>query len=268
MSNLVETLTATSADGTIVGAEVLGDGPPLLAIHGSTADRHRWAAVREGLGESFRVHLMDRRGRGLSTQENPDNYSIEREAEDIRALVEAIGGPVLILSHSYGGASSLAAATDCPGIARMLVYEPALSTAAGPMNAEDAVAEIEVAVANGDREKTITLFYSRMLQQDEAAIEALRATPIWQHRLAAAHTLGREVRGANEYSAEEAGFDAIDVPVRILLGTETTPALTRAAHASHSAIPGAELVELPGHGHAAMDADPPMFVAQVRDWLG
>jgi pimeloyl-ACP methyl ester carboxylesterase len=268
MSNLVETLTATSADGTVVGAEVLGEGPPLLVIHGSTADRHRWAAVQDGLAESFRVHLMDRRGRGLSAQENPDNYSIEREAEDIRALVEAIGGSVLVLSHSYGGASSLAAATDCPQIERMLVYEPALSTEAGPMNDENAVVAIEEAVANGDREQTITLFYRRMLQQDDATIEALRATSIWQHRLAAAHTLGREVRGANEYRAEQAGFDAIDVPVRILLGTETTPALTRAAHASQLAVPGAELVELPGHGHAAMDADPPMFVAQVRDWLG
>lgn len=267
MSNPVETLTATSADGTIVGAEVFGDGPPLLVIHGSTADRNRWDAVRAGLAESYRVHLMDRRGRGLSAQENPGGYSIEREAEDIRALVNAIGGQVLILSHSYGGASSLAAATDCPAIERMLVYEPALSTEGASLNPEDAVAEIQAAVENGDRDRILTVFFSRMLEQDDAAIDALRATPVWQHRLAAAHTLGREVSAANDYLAEQAGLDAIRVPVRILLGTETTPALTRAAHAVNEAIPESELVELPGHGHAAMDGDPEMFVAQVRDWL-
>lgn len=264
----MESVTATSADGTVVGAEVLGEGQSLLAIHGSTADRNRWAAVKDALAQSFRVHLMDRRGRGLSSEEITEDYSMEREAEDIRALVEAIGGPVLILSHSYGGAASLEAATDCPGIERMLVYEPALSTTEGPINPDDAVADIELAVAEGDREAILTLFFSRMLQLDDAAIDAIRATPVWQHRLAAAHTLGREVREANAYRADPARLGAIDVPVRILLGTETTAALKRAAHASRRAVPGADLVELPGHGHAAMDADPEMFVAQVRDWLG
>jgi pimeloyl-ACP methyl ester carboxylesterase len=263
----METLTATSADGSVVGAEVLGHGPPLLAIHGSTADRHRWAAVRDALAQSFRVHLMDRRGRGLSSEETTQGYSIEREAEDIRALAEAIGEPVLILSHSYGGACSLEAATDCSGIARMLVYEPALSTAEGPINPPDAVAEIELATADGDREAILTLFFSRMLQLDDAAIDVLRATPVWRQRLAAAHTLARELTEADKYRADPARLGAIDVPVRILLGTETTPVLARAAQASRHAVPGAELVELPGHGHAAMDADPEMFVSQVEDWL-
>jgi pimeloyl-ACP methyl ester carboxylesterase len=263
----VDTLYAQSPDGTRVGCEVLGDGPALLAIHGSTADRRRWDAVREPLARRFRLHLMDRRGRGLSSAENSDGYSLEREAEDIRALVEAIGGPVLVLSHSYGGAASLEAATDCPGIARMLVYEPALSTDAASINPEGAVAEIEAAAATGDRDTILTVFFSRMLHQDDAAIEAMRATPVWQHRLAAAHTLPRETRAANDYVAEPRRLGAIGAPVRILLGTATTPALTRAAHAAHAAVPGAELVELPGHGHAAMDADPAMFVTQVEDWL-
>lgn len=248
-----------------MGCEVLGEGPHLLAIHGSTADRHRWDSVREPLARRFRLYLMDRRGRGLSSEENADGYEFAREAEDIRALVEAIGEPVLVLSHSYGGAASLEAATCCPGIARMLVYEPALSTAAAPLNPHGAVAEIEA--AGSDRDAIITLFYSRVLEFDDAAIEALRATPMWQHRLAAAHTLARELRAANGYVADPARLDAIAVPVRILLGTATTPALTRAAHAAQAAVPGAELVELPGHGHAAMDVDPEMFVSQVEDWL-
>lgn len=261
----METLYAQSADGTRVGCEVLGEGPPLLAIHGSSADRHRWDAVRDPLAGRFRVHLMDRRGRGLSSEETAEHYSIVREAEDIRAVVEAIGGPVLVLSHSYGGAASLEAAADCPGIARMLVYEPALSTGAGALNPAGALADIEAAGA--DRDAIITLFYRNVLEFDDAAIEAMRATPLWRHRLAAAHTLARELRAANDYVADPARLGTIAVPVRILLGTGTTPALTRAAHAAHAAVPGGELVELPGHGHAAMDADPAMFVSQVEDWL-
>lgn len=261
----METLYARSADGTRVGCEVLGAGPPLLAIHGSTADRHRWDAVRDPLARRFRLHLMDRRGRGLSSEENANGYSFEREAEDIRALLEAIGERVLVLSHSYGGAASLEAATDCPGIARMLVYEPALSTADSPLNPDGAVAQIEA--AGTDRDAIITLFYSRMLEYDEESLAAMRATPLWQHRLGAAHTLARELRAANGYVADPARLGAITAPVRILLGTATTPALTRAAHAARDAVPGSELVELAGHGHAAMDADPEMFVFQVEDWL-
>jgi pimeloyl-ACP methyl ester carboxylesterase len=261
----VETLYARSADGTRVGCEVLGAGPPLLAIHGSTADRHRWDAVRDPLARRFRVHLMDRRGRGLSSEENADGYAFEREAEDIRTVVDAIGEPVLVLSHSYGGAASLEAATDCPGVERMLVYEPALSTDAAPLNPDGAVAQIEAAGA--DRDAIITLFYSRVLEYDPAAIAAMRATPLWQHRLAAAHTLARELRAANGYVANPRRLGAIAAPVRILLGTATTPALTRAAHAAHDAVPASKLVELPGHGHAAMDVDPAMFVSQVEDWL-
>jgi pimeloyl-ACP methyl ester carboxylesterase len=91
---------------------------------------------------------------------------------------------------------------------------------------------------------------------------------VWQHRLAAAHTLAREVRAANGYLPDPDRLSAIGAPVRILLGTATTPALTRAAHAAHAAVPGSQLRELPGHGHAAMDVDPSMFVAEVEDWLG
>jgi pimeloyl-ACP methyl ester carboxylesterase len=262
----MEVLEARSADGTRLGCEVIGDGPALLAIHGSTADRHRWTAVQDRLAERYSLHLMDRRGRGLSSQENAGSYSFEREAEDIRAVVEAIGGPVLVLSHSYGGAASLEAATDCPGIARMLVYEPALSTAEAPLNEPGAIAQIEA--AGGDREAILTIFFGQVLQLDDATIEAMRTTPVWQHRLAAAHTLAREVRAANGYLADPARLEGIRIPVRILLGTATTPALTRAAHAAHAAVPGSELRELPGHGHAAMDADPAMFVAEVEDWLG
>jgi pimeloyl-ACP methyl ester carboxylesterase len=76
------------------------------------------------------------------------------------------------------------------------------------------------------------------------------------------------VRAANGYLLDPRRLATVDIPVRILLGTETTAALTRAAYAAAEAVPGAELRELPGHGHAAMDADPAMFAAEVEDWLG
>jgi pimeloyl-ACP methyl ester carboxylesterase len=256
-----------SPDGTRIGCDVFGDGPALLAIHGTTADRRRWAQVRDGLAESFRVHLMDRRGRGLSG-DGPGPYALEREAEDIRAVLKAIGGDVLVLAHSYGGLCMLeAAAASCDGIARMLVYEPAFGTDRLPLWPPDGLEDLRDAVDRGDREAAVTIFFSRALDLDDAALAAMRATPLWQFRLEAAHTLARECETADAYRIDPERWARIRIPTRFLLGTATAEPLVNSTRAAHEAVPGSELRELPGHGHAAMEADPELFVAEVRDWL-
>src|SRR3954453_15905473 len=173
----VETLEVTSPDGTRIGCEALGEGPPLLWAHGSTADRSRCSAVRDALAARFRLHLMDRRGRGLSHAEAPGPYSVEREADDIRAVVGAIGAPTLVLAHSYGATCALAAAADCPGVDRLLAYEPAFGAEVVP---RDALPELDAALARGDRDAALELFFGLAQSQPPAAIAAMRATPLWQ----------------------------------------------------------------------------------------
>jgi pimeloyl-ACP methyl ester carboxylesterase len=252
-------MEVTSTDGTRIGCEVLGAGPPLLAVHGSTADRSRWAPVRDALAARYRLHLMDRRGRGLSCAEAPGHYALHSEADDIRAVVAAIGAPTLVLAHSYGATCALAAAADCPGIARLLAYEPAFGTDVFP---RDALPELDAALARGDRDAALEIFFRRAQSQPPGAIEAMRATPLWQARLAAVHTLPREARAANAYRPHPIG-----PPLRLLLGTESPANLQAAARAAHAAVPGSALRELPGHAHAAMDTGPALFVAEVEAWF-
>jgi len=261
-----EVLSAESADGTRVGCELLGEGPPLLVVHGSIADRRRWRAVRDGLAASFRVHLMDRRGRGLSAEEGPGEYALEREAEDIRALVSAIGGDVLVLAHSYGGTCLLAAVAGPGGAraARLLVYEPAFGTPAGPVFPAAALYAVEAAIARDDPEAALETFFADVLLLGPDEIAAMRGTPAWRARVACAHTLAREAREANAFSP--AGGDA-GAPVRFLLGRESAPPLIRSTRAAHLSVPGSSVRELPGQGHAAMDTAPELFVAEVAEWL-
>jgi pimeloyl-ACP methyl ester carboxylesterase len=260
-----EVLRARSADGSEIGCEVLGEGRPLLVIHGTISDRGRWFPIRDELAARYRLHLMDRRGRGLSKAEVLP-YALEREGEDIQALIEAIGEPTLVLSHSYGGTCSLEAAVGFDGIARLLVYEPAFATG-DAVFPHAALAEVIEALQHGDREAAVTIFYRSALELDEDTIARLRASPIWKARLAAADTLGREATGANAYRLDPERLATISAPLRFLLGTETALPLQRSTRAAHEATPGSELVDLPGHGHTAMEVDPAMFVAQVEDWL-
>ena len=94
--------TIVSPDGTRIGYESAGAGPPLLLVHGSTGTRARWSPVLPALTERYAVHAMDRRGRGLSAAEI-EPYSLGREAEDVAAIAETLGGNVYVLGHSYGG---------------------------------------------------------------------------------------------------------------------------------------------------------------------
>jgi pimeloyl-ACP methyl ester carboxylesterase len=257
-------LRVESPDGTRIGCEVDGDGPPLLLVHGSTADRRRWAAVREALARRFTLHLMDRRGRGLSAGEAPGAYALAREADDVGAVLAAIGPGALVLAHSYGGTCALEALAAGAPFARMLVYEPAFGTADGPVFPASALADVDAALARGDREAAVETFLADALLLGDDEIAALRGTAAWRARVECAHTLAREARAANAYRSR-GGSGA---RVRFLLGTETTAALARSTRAAHAALPESSLRELAGHGHAAMDADPARFVAEVRDWLG
>jgi pimeloyl-ACP methyl ester carboxylesterase len=262
-------LHAESMDGTRIGWEVAGHGPPLVLLHGSTADRGRWAAVREALARRFTLHLVDRRGRGLSGEEPaPAPYALGRAAEDVCAVLGVVGPDGLVLAHSYGGACALEAAATGARMARLLVYEPAFGTGGGPVFSTAALADVEAALARDDAEAALETFFADVLALGPAEIAAMRGTPPWRARVACAPTLAREARAANAYRVDPARLRSVEAPVRFLLGTETTPALTRSTRAAHAALPGSELRELHGHGHAAMDADPALFVAEVEDWLG
>src|SRR5680860_779516 len=98
--NWMDLLHVESHDGTRIAAHVDGAGPPLLLVHGATADHSTtWRFVGPMFEQRFTVYRMDRRGRGESG--DGDDYSIEREFEDVAALVDAIGDPVLVVGHSY-----------------------------------------------------------------------------------------------------------------------------------------------------------------------
>lgn len=259
-----DVIEVVSPDGTRLAVERVGDGPPLLAVHGSTADRSRWAPVRDALAERFTLYLLDRRGRGGSTMESTTPYAFEREAEDVAAVVGQIGQPVRYLGHSYGALIGIEALTITTGIARALLYEPPFDTPGHEVFPAASIDRFSALLAADDREGALELFYREVVGIDPTP---LRTLPIWQVRLAAVHTLEREVRIGLDYHVDPARLASLSVPVRLLVGSDSPPAFPAAARAAAAAIPNAQLVELPGQGHGMIDADPHGFVGHVVAFL-
>src|SRR5262249_2366847 len=101
-----------SADGTPIGFAVSGRGPPLVLVHGTTTEHSRWSPLLSALEPFFRIYRVDRRGRGGSG--DAPTYAIEREYEDLVAVVESTGEPAHLLGHSFGGMVALEAALRLP----------------------------------------------------------------------------------------------------------------------------------------------------------
>jgi pimeloyl-ACP methyl ester carboxylesterase len=249
--------TVTSRDGTAIGFASFGEGPPLVLVHGSTADHTRWSAVLPTLAEQYTVHAVDRRGRGLSGDH--ETYDIRREGEDIAAVIDAVGPDVFLVAHSYGALCSLEAALRTEAINRIVLYEPPGETPGHRVSSPALLAALEQAPTP---DETVTIVFRDVLNLPPAEIEAMRGTPVWQARLATAPTFLRELRSIEQFTFSTR-LASIDVPVRLLVGTESPAYFRPAAEAIAAQVPNVEIVDLPGQAHTAMDTAPDLFLEKV-----
>ncbi|WP_374022321.1 alpha/beta fold hydrolase [Mycobacterium sp. HNNTM2301] len=253
--------TVVSPDGTRIGYESVGTGPPLLLVHGSTGTRARWSPVLPALAKHYTVHAMDRRGRGLSTAE-VEPYSLAREAEDVAAIAEALGGNVYVFGHSYGALAVLEAATITRAFRRVMLYDPPISSSGFDVGSPEGVARI---AAMSDPRDILEAFYRVTLHLPPSDIKDLADREFPYLAASIGRTAGRELAQARAYRPP-ARLAAITVPVRLVLGSES-PAYFRAATAAVAArIPGATVVTLKGQGHQAVDYDPQQIVQALLDF--
>ncbi len=116
----------TSRDGTQIAFDRLGDGPPVIVVGGAMCDRASMRPTAEELAKHFAVFNYDRRGRGHSGDTSP--YAVERETEDIGALVAESGGAASVYGHSSGAGLALHAAADGLPITKLVLHDPPTPT--------------------------------------------------------------------------------------------------------------------------------------------
>ncbi|NLF78600.1 MAG: alpha/beta hydrolase [Chloroflexi bacterium] len=249
-----------STDGTPIAYQRSGSGPPLVLVHGTLGTYGRWAPILPALAEQFTVYAIDRRGRGESG-DSPD-YAIEREYEDVAAVVDAIGGEVNLLGHSFGALCSLEAALRTLHLRALIVYEPPAA-----QTSDGIIDRLQSILDTGDREGTLLTFLREVVRMPPHELEYYKTLPAFPARVAAAHTLPRELHAVQEYHVEPDRFQHLDVPTLLLLGGDSPSFFRQNIEAWHAALPNSRIVVLPGQQHIAMDTAPDLFASEVKAFL-
>jgi pimeloyl-ACP methyl ester carboxylesterase len=249
-----------STDGTPIACRRSGAGAPLLLVHGTTGDHLTWAPVLAALERRFSVWTFDRRGRGQSG--DAAAYALEREAEGIAAVVNFIGGSVQVLGHSFGGLCALEAALLAPDISRLILYEPSLSLA-GSGWSEVLDTHMQALLEEGDKEEVLLLFLRDIVKMPPDEVAMMRAGTNWPGRIAAAHTIHRELRSIDRYVFAPERFRNLRIPSLLLLGGESPPRRRIVAETLRNALADSRIAVLEGQQHSAVRTAPDLFADEV-----
>lgn len=255
-------IKVTSKDGTTISCRGSGTGPPLVLVHGMAGSSARWTPILPGLGRHYAVYAMDRRGRGDSG--DADSYAIEREYEDVAAVLDALGEPASLLGHSFGGLCALEGARLTRNIRKLVLYEPLEIGGTSPVGG---IERLEVLLDAGDREGVLATFMSDFIGMPQNEIEQIRASPAWPARLAAAHTLPRELLAEARYEFDPGRFSDLQIPTLLLTGGDSPHFFRAGVEVLDAALPECRIVVMPGQQHVADQMAPDLFVREVLAFL-
>jgi pimeloyl-ACP methyl ester carboxylesterase len=253
-----------SSDGIAITYRQSGMGRPLLFVHGTTADHKSWAAISPRFEPHLTVYAMDRRGRGDSG--DSPGYSLMREAEDVAALVEAIGDPVFLFGHSYGALCCLEAALLTDEVSRLILYEPGFA-ADLPLYPPGVADRMQALIDSGELEAAMEVLFREVVRMPEHELEAYRQSPLWAERIPLAATIPREMAAELAYRFDAERFVGLQTPTLLLLGGDSPPVFRQITEMIDSALPNSRIVILPGQGHIAYRTDPEMFAREVLSFL-
>lgn len=251
-----------STDGTSLAVECTGVGPTLLIVHGGTGDRRRWQPLFPLFAPHFTVCAMDRRGHGES--EAGSNYSLQKEFEDVVAVVNALPGPVFVLGHSLGGVCALEAAFLTNKIAKLVLYEPPLQD----LNHTAIADTMDRLIRTGHREEALRTFLQKIVMMSSTEIAAMKAQPSWPARVAGIDIQIREIRALSRYRFYLERMRTLRVPTLLLTGSKTaSPQLKQAIRSLMDSLPHRSLHVFEGQEHNAMDNLPEQFAEAVTNFL-
>jgi pimeloyl-ACP methyl ester carboxylesterase len=257
---------ATSLDGTRIAFLRTGAGPRLIFLPGGLGAGWNYRAVAEELSDRYESILVDRRGLGCSDF-GTEPYMLEREAEDVLAVIETVGPIAGVVGHSHGAVVALLAAHVDKGgsIPAMVLCEPAMGPV-GPIQV-DMTAAVRPSVLAGAYEEAITSYFDKVVElTPEAAtgVAALKTSPQWPNLVALAPML---LRGDAIASVTADEFSTVPIPVLLVHGSETIRPHKVAVEELHGSLPRSTVAVLQGEGHTAHATAPAVLAATIVNFL-
>jgi pimeloyl-ACP methyl ester carboxylesterase len=253
-----------SADGTRIGYTITGTGPSLLLVHGTAVDSRSCVLLGRALADSRRVALMDRRGRGLS--KDGGTYSLDREIDDVLAVIAALEPPVHVVGVSFGGLPVLEASPRTDRLAAVTLFEPPIRTGGYTFLTEPGMAELDRLIAAGRRDDGARLVLREGMAASDEDLRQLAALPgAWAAIVALIPVTGREFHVMWSYAPQAERLSGLRVPLTVLVGSDSESRFHAGADALVAQVPNVRKRVLPGLRHMAPLLAPALLAQAILD---
>jgi pimeloyl-ACP methyl ester carboxylesterase len=242
--------TVTSKDGTIIAYDQSGSGSPVILVDGALCSRDfgPMPKLAKLLAENFTVINYDRRGRNESGDTKP--YAVEREIEDIEALINSAGGSAFVVGFSSGAGLALSAAASGVNITKLALYEPPFMVDdEGHHPPTDSLEQLKTMIAADRRADAVKFFMKDMVGLPGIAIFMMKLMPIFKKLKAVAHTLPYDVAIMGDYSLPEKKAATVKIPTLIAGGEKSPVTLRHAVKKLSEVMPYNKLQMLKGQTH-------------------
>lgn len=251
----------TSKDGTAIAFDRSGKGPAVILVGGAFQHRAidpKTAQLAELLAQKFTVYHYDRRGRGDSGDTLP--YAIDREIEDVDALMKDAGGSAFLFGMSSGALLALHAASHGLAVKKLALYEPPLN---GASAGADYGRRLDDLLSQGRRGDAVELAM-RTFGAPPEAVAGMRQMPVWSVFESVAPTLAYDNAIMGDGTVPAAEAKTVHIPVLVLDGGASPPPMRNAAQALADALPNAARGTLEGQTH---DADPQVLAPVLAEFF-
>jgi pimeloyl-ACP methyl ester carboxylesterase len=257
-----------SRDGTTIAFDRSGEGPPLILVGGAMGYRVHGVELASHLATAFTAFNYDRRGRGESGDTQP--YTIEREIEDLDAVIGAAGTSAFVYGHSSGAVLALRAAAAGLNIPKLALHEPPfIVDDSRPPVPDELVENLDALIAAGKPGDAVAYYMTDSVGLPAGAVARMRRDPSWAEMEAVGHTLPYDSRIlADTLRGDPAPLQqwaSLTTPTLIIDGTATFPFLHPSADALAAVLPNAERVTLEGQDHGPK---PEVLVPVLVEFFG
>ncbi|GAB3258938.1 alpha/beta fold hydrolase [Kineosporia babensis] len=236
-----------SRDGTTIAYDAIGEGPPIVLLNGSFRDHTIFDALVPEIAPHCTVYVYDRRGRGESG--DAPTYTVDREIEDLQAVIDEAGGQAVVFAGSSGANLALRAAVAGTTITKLALHEPYFRVEGFPQPPADFAQQLDALLAAGRPGAAAEYFLAELVGFSPELIAEWRNGPLWATNEANAHTLPYDTAVCGDFKVPVQALAGYRTPALVLNSDNTSDWLRAAAVATAKALPSGWGLQLPGSWH-------------------